>query len=411
MNSTLTVNAKRLLKTIEESSSIGKTVKGGLHRLALTDEDKQMRDLFKSWMEDAGLSVRVDDFGNMYGKREGRNKEAASVLIGSHLDSQPYGGKYDGVIGVLTALEAIRVLDENQMDTERPIEIVNFTNEEGARFEPPMLGSGGIANIFTRDEVHSAKDKDGKSFAEELKRIGYLGDFKNRATNIHRYVELHIEQGPVLEKEKIPIGAVIGIQGMTWLEVKVIGRSTHAGTTPIALRSDALLVATKMIQSIQELVTQIDEYALLTVGRISASPGAVNCVPGEVIFSVDIRHYNNLTRGKVVETVREKLSMIAASENFGITVSDLWDIDTTHFSEQIIELIERAAEKRHYSCKRIISGAGHDAKYMNDFVPSGMIFVPSIDGKSHCEDELTLDEDIIKGAEMVLDVMVSLAGE
>ncbi|MFJ8265957.1 Zn-dependent hydrolase [Peribacillus asahii] len=406
---TLTIDNKRLLQSIKASSIIGPTQNGGLNRLALSDEDKVMRDLFKQWMEEEGLQVRYDDFGNMYGRREGINNDDAAVLVGSHLDTQPNGGKFDGVLGVLAALEVIRVLNENNIKTKRPIEIVNFTNEEGARFEPPMLGSGGIANIFSRDFVYSIQDKDGKSFGEELEKTGYLGTEKNRANHIHRYVELHIEQGPVLENYRTNIGAVTGIQGMTWLEVKISGHSAHAGTTPLSMRKDALLMSSKMITLIHEIASQIDSNSLVTIGRISAFPGAVNCVSGEVVFSVDVRHPDDSIRENVVEVIRETLSTSAASENFGITISELWEIKTSHFSEDIVCLIEDAAKERNYSCERIISGAGHDAKYMNHIVPSGMIFVPSIDGKSHCEDELTLDDDLIRGTNILLDVTLSLS--
>jgi beta-ureidopropionase / N-carbamoyl-L-amino-acid hydrolase len=405
---TLTVDHKRLLQSIKASSIIGATQNGGLNRLALSDEDKVMRDFFKQWMEKEGLQIRFDDFGNMYGRREGINSDHSAVLIGSHLDTQPNGGKFDGVLGVLAALEVIRVLNENDIKTKRPIEIVNFTNEEGARFEPPMLGSGGIANIFSRDFIYSVQDKDGKSFGAELEKTGYLGTETNRANDIYRYVELHIEQGPVLENHRTNIGAVTGIQGMTWLEVRISGHSAHAGTTPLLMRKDALLFSSKMISLIHEITAQIDPHCLVTIGRISASPGAVNCVAGEVVFSVDVRHEEDSIRDRAVEVIRETLSTLAASEDFGITISELWEIKTSHFSEDIISLIEDAAKERHYSCERIISGAAHDAKYMNHIVPSGMIFVPSVDGKSHCEDELTLDEDLINGANILLDVTLSL---
>lgn len=402
-------NLDRIMHTVNESSKIGALPAGGLCRLALSDEDKQMRDLFKRWMEEEGLEVRIDDLGNMYGRREGKNRDAAAVLIGSHLDTQPEGGKYDGILGVLTALEVIRTLNENKIVTERPIEIVNFTNEEGARFEPPMVGSGVIANTFNKDYVLNLTDKEGYVFGEELKRIGYYGKEKNRAYNIHRFIELHIEQGPVLEQNNMSIGAVEGIQGMTWLEITIKGKASHAGTTPMGMRKDALGAATKIIRVLNEIVSEINPDILLTIGRFSVTPGSVNCIPGEVVFSVDIRHFEDSVREYAVEVVTEKVSTMAAVENFEVKVGKMWEVNTTQFSSDVIELIEQAAKEYQYTCQRIVSGAGHDAKYMNDIVPAGMIFVPSIGGKSHCQDEYTLPNDIEKGANVLLYVVKALA--
>jgi len=405
----ITINPKRLHESFLVSAGIGTLPNGGLSRLALSDADKVMRDTFVRWLEEAGLAVRVDDFGNIYGRREGKDKEAAAILIGSHLDTQPQGGKYDGIIGVLSALEVVRTLNDHGIETLRPIEIVNFTNEEGARFEPPMLGSGGVAQIFEEEFVWSREDREGIRFGDELKRIGYAGEKANRAKNIHRYVELHIEQGPVLEHEGISVAAVEGIQGMTWLEVKLKGQADHAGPTPMSMRKDALVAAAKMITAIQQTAKEIDETATTTVGRISVLPGVVNCVPGEVVFSVDIRHFDDGLREKMIEIIREKISTIAAVEQVEIEIKTLWDIRSTQFSQEIVELVLEAASRYGYSARKMVSGAGHDAKYMNDIVPSGMIFVPSVGGKSHCEEEYTHWEDVVKGANVLLHVVRSLA--
>lgn len=412
-DSLLTINALRLQETFLSSAQIGALGNGGLCRLALSDEDKAMRDVYVDWLKAAGLAVRVDDFGNIYGRREGKNKEAAAVLVGSHLDTQPQGGKYDGILGVLAALEVIRTLNDQGIETERPIEIVNFTNEEGARFEPPMLGSGGIAEIFEKAFILGRKDRKGKSLGEELTRIGYAGSDSNRARaqQIHRYVELHIEQGPVLERGNLTIGAVEGIQGMTWLEVKLTGQADHAGPTPMSMRKDALVAASKMIVAIQQTSKEIDDSATTTVGRISAEPGAVNCVPGEVVFSIDVRHFDDTIKEKMIEIILEKISTIAAVEQVEIEVSKLWDIAATHFSPDIVTCVLEGAQAYGYSAKRMVSGSGHDAKYMNDVVPSGMIFIPSVDGKSHCEEEFTRWEDVEKGTNLLLHVIQSLAQE
>lgn len=409
--SLLQINLERLQETIQTSARYGALSKGGLCRLALSDEDRNMRDIFIDWLKEADLQVRVDDFGNIYGRREGRNKQAAAVLVGSHLDTQPQGGRFDGILGVLSALEAIQVLNEKGIETERPIEIVNFTNEEGARFEPPMLGSGGLAGVFEQQFVWDRSDRQGNRLKEELERIGYLGEESNRIKDIYRFVELHIEQGPVLEQEGSAIGAVEGIQGMTWLEVKLTGQADHAGPTPMPMRKDALVSASKMIVTIQKAAFEIDETTTTTVGRLSLSPGAVNCVPGEVVFSVDIRHFNDRVREATVELVKERISTIAAVEGIEIEISKLWEIDATHFCPDVIQCILQGAETYGYSAKRMISGAGHDAKYMNDIVPSAMIFVPSVNGKSHCQEEWTHWEDVERGANLLLYVIHSLAQE
>ncbi|MFT9846385.1 Zn-dependent hydrolase [Aneurinibacillus sp. REN35] len=403
------INLERIMHTINESSKIGTLSAGGLCRLALSDADKQMRDLFKSWMEEEGLEVRIDDMGNMYGRREGRNKEAAAILIGSHLDTQTEGGNYDGILGVLASLEVIRTLNEHQIVTERPIEIVNFTNEEGARFEPPMVGSGVLANVFSKEYVLHLTDKEGRVFGEELERIGYRGEKQNRAYHVHRFIELHIEQGPVLEQNKIAIGAVEGIQGMTWLEVTIRGKTSHAGTTPMGMRKDALGAAAKIIKMLNESIHEMNPDILLTMGRFSVTPGTVNSIPGEVVFSVDVRHFEDLIRDHAVEVVREKISTITALEGFEVEIKKIWESNATQFSSDIIELIEEAANAHGYTTQRMVSGAGHDSKYMREIVPTGMIFVPSIGGKSHCQDEYTLPEDIEKGANVLLYVVRSLA--
>ncbi|MEH7342565.1 Zn-dependent hydrolase [Bacillus sp. JJ1532] len=407
----LRINMRRLMETLEISNQVGSLPEGGLCRLALSDEDKVMRDHLCEWMTKEGLDVRFDDFGNIYGRREGRIPDAAPVLIGSHLDTQPEGGRYDGILGVLAALEVIRTLNERGIETERPIEVVNFTNEEGARFEPPMLGSGGIASLFRKEYIYGLKDKDGKYFGDELQRIGYVGEKKNRIEKAHRYVELHIEQGPLLENQGISIGAVEGVQGMTWLEVTLEGSSSHAGTTPMELRKDALQTACKIIHSLPIFAHEVDSETLVTVGRMQISPHSVNSVPGKVVFSVDIRHFDDTIRRQAVEFIQGKITMLATCDNIQVKIYNLWDIDATRFSPDVIEMIEQASQKYGYPYRRIVSGAGHDAKYINDSFPSGMIFVPSAGGRSHCQDEFTSQEDIEKGVNILLYVTLNLANQ
>lgn len=400
------VQLKRLMDTINESAEIGKIPGNGLGRLALTNEDKQMRDMLTKWMIEAGLDVRVDDFGVMYGKRKGTS-DKQPVLMGSHLDTQPNGGRFDGVLGVLSALEVVRTLNDLEIETERPIEIVNFTNEEGARFEPSMLSSGALAGDYERDDVYQIKDRYGKRFGDELERIGYKGQAENRIQDPSAYVELHIEQGPILENEGVSIGAVEGIQGEHALEVVVRGESGHAGTTPMNMRKDALTAAAEMISDVEALAK--DQGTVATVGRLSLSPDVVNVIPGEVTFSVDIRHFNDRTMNEIIRDVKNNIRDIANSRGVTVAIQDLWPTPIVHFDPDIVNLIETISEKQGYSVKRMPSGAGHDAKYMNKLAPTAMIFVPSVEGKSHVESEFTKDEDIEKGANVLLQLIHHLA--
>jgi len=400
------VNFKRLKDTIDKSAEIGNIPVNGLKRLALSDEDKLMRDIFQVWMEEAGLEVRIDDFGNMYGKRPGKT-DKPPVLVGSHLDTQPSGGRFDGILGVLTALEVVRTLNDNDIETMRPIEIVNFTNEEGARFEPPMMASGGLAGVFDREFIYSRKDRDGKKFGDELKRIGYQGKSENRIQDIYAFLELHIEQGPVLENENISIGAVEGIQGTNWLEITVTGESDHAGPTPMNLRKDALTAASQMIGIIEERAS--GKGVMATVGRLSLSPNVTNCIPGQVVFSLDIRHFDDYLRKEVLNEITEAIQRIADDREITVRIEDLWDSKTTIFNPKIVNLIEERAKELGYNVKKMPSGAGHDSKHMNELAPTAMIFVPSANGKSHDVSELTLDEDIENGANVLYEVVYQLA--
>lgn len=404
------INIQRLMGTIQESAEIGKLPNGGICRLTLTDEDKVMRDLFYQWLLDAGLEIRIDDFGNMYGRREGERDELAPVLIGSHLDTQPNGGKFDGILGVLGALEVIRTLNDLELKTMRPIEIVNFTNEEGARFEPAMLGSGAMTNVFPKQAVLNKTDQQGKVFGSELRRIGYEGTEENRAKDIFSFLELHIEQGPILEDSHKAIGIVSGIQGMNWIEVTVKGETAHTGTRPMVNRKDAILHAAKLITRIYSLAAEYPDL-LISVGRINAYPNVINSVSSEAKFSIDIRHPNNKTRKRFTNQLRETLSMMTLVENMEIQITDIADVETEHFTDIIIEVIQTAVEKYGYSYLNMQSGAAHDAKYLNKVAPTGMIFIPSINGVSHCEEELSEAVDIERGVQVLLHSVITLANK
>ncbi|MCP3740447.1 M20 family metallo-hydrolase [Rossellomorea sp. BNER] len=404
----LNINKKRLLETINISSSIGSTRNRGLNRLALSEEDKIFRDQFCDWLIDEGLEVRVDDFGNIYGRRAGKNNSGPVIAVGSHLDTQPCGGRYDGVLGVLIALEAIRVLNEQNIETENPIEIINFTNEEGARFSPPMLGSGGVAGVFTKEFIYNIKDVSGKTFEQALQEIGYMGEEKNRIKSIKNFIELHIEQGPILEQKNKSIGIVEGIQGMSWLTVKVIGETNHAGPTPMENRKDAIVPVGKMITKINELTQEI-EGLKTTVGQLNVKPNVSNVIPGEVEFTIDIRHKDDDPRNHAIDRLKEQLSTIALLHKVEITIQTSWNSDSVFFSPFIANIISEAAEQWKYSSLRLFSGPGHDAKYMSFLGDTGMIFLPSINGISHNESELTLDDDIEKGANILVSVLLKLA--
>lgn len=406
----LTINEQRFLNTFTISSSIGSTDDGGLHRLALSNEDKQMRDIFKQWMEEDGLNVRIDDFGNMYGRREGKLKDAPVVAFGSHLDTQPTGGRFDGILGVLSALEVIRVLNDEQYMTDYPLEIINFTNEEGARFRPPMLGSGGVAKVFDKNTIYSTTDDNGHLYEETLEAIDYKGNKENRLGQIKNFVELHIEQGPILEKEGKDIGIVSGIQGMNWLNIEIKGATNHAGPTPMDSRKDSLAAAAEMIVKAHTLPNQFPGL-LTTVGKIDNYPNTVNVVSGHTTFKLDIRHPNNQVREMAIVKFKREIKAIAASSQVQVEITEDWDSPTVDFDDGVLQAIETACNKRGYSTLMMFSGPGHDAKYMSYLGKTAMIFVKSIDGISHNEKELTLKSDLVKGANVLLDVVLQLASQ
>ncbi|MYL19951.1 hydantoinase/carbamoylase family amidase [Halobacillus litoralis] len=403
-----TINEERLFRMLSKSSETGAIPGNGLRRLALSDQDQEMRNIYKEWCEEAGLKLRIDDLGNMYARREGKNN-LPPVVVGSHLDTQPAGGRFDGILGVLLALEVVQTLNDNGIETERPLEIVNFTNEEGVRFEPPMLGSGGIAGVFDQAYVYSRKDADGFSFLEELERIGYKGEEGNRLGDFHSFLELHIEQGPILEGEDKQIGVVEGVQGISWLEVTLKGEADHAGPTPMHLRKDALMAAAEIMNQLEKDIATTD--ITVTVGKISVSPNSVNCVPGEVHFTVDIRSANDKLRKQAFEGTKHTIRRVSEDREVRVEMTELWETEKIDFDSSITEVIENRATELGYSSKRMLSGAGHDAKYVNNLGPTAMIFVPSVNGKSHVPSELTLDRDIVSGANTLYHTVLTLSNE
>lgn len=403
------INLERFLDTLQKSANIGKTANGGLNRLALTATDKEMRDLFVSWLKAENLAVRIDDFGNIYGRREGK-ADLPPIVMGSHLDTQPKGGRFDGILGVLSGLEVIRTLNEHNIETMRPIEIINFTNEEGARFEPPLLGSGGMTEIFDKTYVYEREDKNGITFGDALTTIGYCGEKSQRLQEAAAYVELHIEQGPVLEVEELQIGAVEGILGMSWFEITISGKGGHAGPTPMHLRADALLATTEIIQKLYK-TSQADSDLLFTCGRMSLTPNIVNCIPDEVVFTIDVRHKNDQNRSNFIKEMRKIMEHVSKTHQVHAEISLLWEENTTNFDKEIVDIIASKADEANYTHKKLYSGAGHDAMYMNRICPTAMIFIPSIGGISHVEHELSLDEDMEKGIHILMQTTLELANK
>lgn len=401
------INFPRLKSTFDKSSAIGATANGGLHRLTLTKEDKQIRDILVDWMKKEDLHVRVDDLGNIYGRREGKQKDLPIVMVGSHLDTQPNGGRFDGVLGVLAGLEVIRVLNENNIETERTIELVNFTNEEGDRFTPPMLGSGVVTNNYTKEFVYNLKDKDGITYEQALKEIGYQGEESNRLDNVEYFLELHVEQGPILEKKNKDIGLVRGVKGMTRFAVEVNGQASHAAH-PKENRRDALVAASEMVLAIEKVATTYESLST-TVGVFDVSPSVYNIFAGKVSFTFDAREIDDEIRREALEIIQEKIKDIAAKRNVEVTIEETWNIDGTFFSEEVLNVFEECTKQLNYSYQSVDSGAGHDAKFMNDIAKTAMIFAPSVNGLSHCEEELTLDKDLEKSSNVLLQAVLTLA--
>ncbi|WP_438298509.1 Zn-dependent hydrolase [Sporosarcina sp. FA15] len=397
-------NSSRLQGLIEQFSQFGATANGGITRLSLSKEDVLARDYLCEICIELGMDIQVDDMANIYAILPGK-KECPPIVMGSHLDSVEKGGRFDGVLGILTAIEAIRTLKENDIELEIPLMLVNFTNEEGARFDPAMMSSGVIASKFSKEKMLESIDKNSITFQEALQASGYAGEQGNRLTEALAYIELHIEQGPVLAAKQRDIGVVEGVLGMVCYEITVTGESNHAGTTPMSMRKDPMIVASRIISSLHEQLGKIDEELVFTFGRMHVAPNIHTVIPNEVVFTMDSRHQNPAVMLKV-----EKLLTGLASEESGCHISPvkLWGRETVLFDAAICNEVEKSCHDFGYSFQRMFSGAGHDAQYIASFIPSAMIFVPSIKGKSHCEEEETTFEDCAKGADVLLETVLTL---
>ncbi len=403
------IQLDRLRQSLLELAKIGATPNGGVSRLTLSDEDKQARDLLVTWLNEADLEVTIDEMGNIFGRREGSDKDASILLLGSHIDSVKEGGKFDGALGVMGALEVIRTLNDQKTPTRHPIEVVAFTNEEGVRFPPAMLSSGVLAGNFTLEYAYARTDPQGKKFGEELERIGYKGPRRCVPRNFLAYIEMHVEQGPILITEGYPIGVVEGVLGISWSKITVVGERDHAGPTPMSMRHDALVAAAQLVLAVRNLAKIFGGDMVTTVGTLEVEPNMINVIPGRVELSVNIRDWYDEKIREAAAMLKEEAAKIAKAEGVQIEVDTYWHIAPTHFAPEIVTAIERSCQKLGYRYRKIISGAGHDANYLNRVTKTGMIFVPSIGGKSHCEEEDTSWEDIEKGTNVLLQTVLDLA--
>ena len=401
----LQIDARRLWGTLMETAQIGATAKGGICRLTLTDLDRQVRDWLKAQCQALGCTVTVDEVGNMFARRPGKNPLLPPIAMGSHLDTQPTGGKFDGPLGVLAALEALRTLHDNDRTTNAPIELVNWTNEEGARFAPAMLASGVFAGVFTADYAYSRTDRDGKSFGEELKRIGYRGAEKAGARKFSAMFELHIEQGPILEHEGRMIGIVQGAQGVRWYDITIAGEEAHAGAMPMKLRKNALVGAARVIERVDIIARDIPD-AVSTVGLIESKPNSRNVIPGEVFLTVDFRHPDDKVLDFMEMQLGEALTEILPPLQLAYRENRIWASPPVHFSPELIDCVGVAVETAGFSSRDLVSGAGHDSVYIARVAPTTMIFVPSRGGISHNEAEWTSEEQCAAGAQVLLNAVL-----
>ncbi|NIO05293.1 MAG: hydantoinase/carbamoylase family amidase [Proteobacteria bacterium] len=409
--SRLRVDGKRLRSSLEKMTEIGATPGGGVQRLALSDQDKQARDLFVQWLEEINLEWSTDEMGNIFGRRRGKKDDLPPVMSGSHIDSQPRGGRFDGILGVMGALEVLRTIHDRGVETERPIVIVDWTNEEGSRFAPAMVGSGVWAGKLERNWVYGRTDIQGKRFGEELARMGYQGELPARRWPVHAYYEYHIEQGPILEREGKTIGAPKGIVCLHWYDVYLEGTANQVGPTPMEGRNDALCAAAEMILKVNALPAKMGGHMVATVGEIQNEPNSRNIIPDRVHFTVDIRSWDDDLALRAWEDVRRDFESIARSRGCPIRIEETWRVEHASFDERLVKQVLNVAQMLGYSSHSMVSGAGHDASYMSQVAPTAMIFVPSIGGRSHVEVENTRWEDCEAGTNVLLHCILQSALE
>jgi beta-ureidopropionase / N-carbamoyl-L-amino-acid hydrolase len=405
----LRINGDRLWDSIHEMAEIGPGVASGNNRQTLTDDDAKGRALFKRWCDDAGLSMGVDQMGTMFARREGTEPNLDPVYVGSHLDTQPTGGRYDGVLGVLSGLEIVRSLNDLSIRTKRPIVVVNWTNEEGARFAPAMLASGVFAGIHTLDYAYGRKDPEGKSFGDELKRIGWVGEEETGARRMHAYFEYHIEQGPILEAENKEIGVVTHGQGLWWLEFTLTGKEAHTGSTPMNMRINAGLAMARILEMVQAVAMENQPGAVGGVGQVFFSPNSRNVLPGKVVFTVDIRSPGREKLDGMRARIEADAPRICEALGVGCSIEPVGHFDPVTFDETLVSRVRASAEKLGYSHMNIVSGAGHDACWMARVAPSVMVMCPCVDGLSHNEAENISKEWATAGADVLFHAVLETA--
>jgi beta-ureidopropionase / N-carbamoyl-L-amino-acid hydrolase len=403
------VQPDRLLADLEALAEVGDTGDGGNCRLALTDEDAGGRELVVGWMRSLGLAVRVDRIGNVVATRPGLDSSLDPVMTGSHIDTVRTGGRYDGTLGVLAGLEVVRALDDAGLRTRRPLAVAFFTDEEGSRFAPDMLGSLVYAGGMPLEDALDIVAIDGAVLGDELERIGWAGDAAVPGPAPHAYVELHIEQGPLLEEQGITIGAVTGVQGISWQEVVVTGQANHAGTTPMRLRHDSGYVAGSIVTFVRDLATALGGHQVATVGRLSLHPDLVNVVAARATLTVDLRNTDASVLAEAESGLRSHAEDVAAAEGVTLAWRRLAQFDPVAFDPSVVDLVEATARRLDLSVMRLPSGAGHDAQMLARVCPTGMVFVPSRAGISHNPAEYTSPDDLAAGAQVLAEVLVELA--
>jgi N-carbamoyl-L-amino-acid hydrolase len=404
----LRVNGDRLWRSLMDLARIGATPKGGVKRLALTDTDRAGRDRFVAWAREAGLETRVDPIGNIFAARNGSQAGAPPVVMGSHLDSQPSGGKFDGAYGVLAGLEVVRTLNDAGIRTRAPLEVAAWTNEEGSRFTPTMMGSGVFIGAHPLEQVLAQKDLDGVSVQEALQRIGYAGTAPPH--RVGAYFEVHIEQGPVLEATRTTIGVVQGALGQRWFDVIVTGQDSHAGPTPMETRRDALLAASRLVVEVNRIATTFPDYARGTVGQMQVKPNSRNVVPGEVRMSTEFRSASDATLSAMVEEYRRVAKAIEAACRVAVDIREVVYFPPSHFAPELVGSVRDAARALGLPHRDIVSGAGHDAVYLARVAPTAMIFIPCEGGISHNEIESATQEDLAAGCNVLLHAVLAHAG-
>ena len=405
------INRDRLWQSLMDLARLGATVKGGVCRLALTDLDRQARDIFVNWCEEAGCTVSIDAVGNIFARRPGRNPNLPPVMTGSHIDTQPTGGKFDGCFGVLAGVEVLRTLNDLGVETEAPLEVVVWTNEEGSRFAPCMMGSGVFAEKFTLEETLAKVDAEGVTVGEALNAIGYAGERKVSGHAVGAYFEAHIEQGPVLEDRATTIGVVMGCLGQKWFDLTLTGVEAHAGPTPMHLRKDALVGAAEVVSAVNRIAHQHQPHACGTVGCLSLHPGSRNVIPGQVHMTLDLRHLHADKLQAMVEQVRSVIDATAARHGLSVELTPTADFPPLDFDPACVNAVRDGAQALGLSHMDIVSGAGHDAIFVAELGPAGMIFVPCEGGISHNEIENAAPDDLAAGCAVLLRAMLNAAQE